>query len=128
MPEPQPSHWLEREDVGDLTVLRVQAPLLRADDATEGVFDAACALVDATGRSRLVLNLERVALLASAAVGRLVLLMRKAASAGGKLVLCKASRPVEGILRLCHLSDVLPSYADEQEALRALSAQGGPAL
>lgn len=128
MAEPQPNQLLEREDFGDLTVLRVKAPLLRADDATEGVFDTASSLVDSAGRARLVLNLERVVLLASAAVGRLVLLMRQAASAGGKLVLCKASRPVEQVLRACHLSDVLPSYADEREALRALSAHGAPPL
>jgi anti-anti-sigma factor len=128
MTEPQPNQWLEREDFGDLTVLRIQVTMLRADDATEGVFDSACSLVDSAGRPRLVLNLERVVLLASAAVGRLVLLMRKAASAGGKLVLCKPSRPVDAVLRACHLSDVLPSYADEREALQALSAHGGPPL
>ena len=119
MPEPQPSHWLEREDVGDLTVLRVQAPLLRADDATEGVFDAACALVDATGRSRLVLNLERVVLLASAAVGRLVLLMRKAASAGGKLVLCNIAQHIFEVFEITRLDKMFNIQKDEQAALQA---------
>ena len=127
MIETQPSQWLEREDVGDVTVLRVKAPMLRADEVTDDVFDHAYSLVDSAGRSRLVLNLEAVGYLASAAIGKLLVLMRKAASAGGRLVLCKPSRPVEEVFRVSRLSDILPSYADEQEALRALVAQGGAA-
>ena len=120
----QPGQWLERQDFGDMTVLRVKAPMLRTDETTEAVFEQACSVVDAAGRSRLVLNFEGVGYMASTAIGKLILLMRKATSAGGKLVLCKLSRPLEEVLRVCRLSDVLPSYADEQEALQALIAQG----
>lgn len=125
MSETRTDQWLEREDFGDVTVLRVKAPMLLADEATDGVFEHACSLVDAAGRSRLVLNLEGVAYMASAAIGKLVLLMHKAASAGGKLVLCKPSRPVEEVFRVSRLSDILLSYADEREALRALVAHAG---
>jgi len=125
MSEIQPGQWLEREDFGDMTVLRVKAPLLRDDETTEALFDQTFLLVDAGGRSRLVLNLEAVGFMASAAIGKLILLMRKAASAGGKLALCNLSRSLEEVLRVSRLSDVLPSYADEQEALQALIAHGG---
>ncbi|HVS39664.1 MAG TPA: STAS domain-containing protein [Gemmataceae bacterium] len=124
MAETKAAPELEREDYGDVTVLRVLAPMLTAQEAADGVFDYACSLVDAEGRSRLVLDLQKVGYMASAAIGKLVALMRKAAAAGGKLVLCKTGRAVEEVLRLCRLSDILPSYTDEQEARRALVAFG----
>ena len=92
MSEIQPDRCLEREDFGDMTVLRVKVPLLRADETTEALFEQTFSLVDGAGRSRLVLNLDGVAFMASAAIGKLILLMRKTASAGGKLTLCKLSR------------------------------------
>jgi anti-anti-sigma factor len=122
MIEIQPSQWLEREDFGDMTVLRVKAPLLRDDETTEALFEQTFLLVDAASRSRLVLNLDGVGFMASAAIGKLILLMRKAASAGGKLTLCNLSRSLEEVLRVSRLSDVLLSYPDEQEALQALVA------
>jgi anti-sigma B factor antagonist len=125
MSEIQPGQCLEREDFGDKTVLRVKVPMLRSDDITEALFEQTYSLVEAAGRSRLVLNFDGVVFLASAAIGRLIQLMRKAASAGGKLTLCKLSRAPEEALRVAHLSDVLHGYADEQEALQALIAYGG---
>ena len=125
MSEVLQGRWLEREDIGDMTVLRVKEPMLGAGEATEGLFDEACSLVDAAGRSRLVLNLKGVGYMASMAIGRLLVLMRKAAAAGGKLVLCHRSRPVEELFRVSRLSDLLLNYADEQEALQALLAHGG---
>jgi anti-anti-sigma factor len=125
MSEIQPSTMLERQDFGDMTVLRVKAATLHDDETTATLFEQACRLVDAAGRSRLVLNLNGVGFMASAAIGKLTLLMRKAASAGGKLTLCNLSRPVEEVLRVSRLSDILLSYADEQEALEALVVHGG---
>ncbi len=108
-----------------MTVLRVKAPMLRDDEDTEALFEQSFSLVDAAGRSRLVLNLDGVEFMASVAIGKLIRLMRKAASAGGKLTLCKLSRTLEDVLRVCRLSDILLSYADEREALQALIAHGG---
>jgi len=111
---------LEREDAGDVTVVRVKVPLLRSDDTTDAVFDQATTLV-AAGRTRLVLNLQAVVLLASAAIGRLVLLLRKLQSAGGRLALCQVSGPIEEVLQMTHLAEVMLVYADEQEAVRSFA-------
>ena len=32
-------HWLEREDFGDVTVMRVRVPRLGDDDTTRDLFD-----------------------------------------------------------------------------------------
>jgi anti-sigma B factor antagonist len=113
---------LEREDFGDVTVLRIKATALHDDKSTRDLFEQASHLVESEGRSRLVLNFDGVGFMASAALGKLVQLMRMTASAGGKLTVCRLSRPLNELLRVSRLSDLLPSYADEQEALQALAA------
>ncbi len=117
MSQSNPDIVLERQDVGDVTTLRVKVPTLSADETTESLFEQAYAVVDAAGRTRLVLNLDGVVYLASVALGKLVRLMQKTRQAGGRLVLCKLSRNLEDVLRVTHLADILLSYADEQEAV-----------
>jgi anti-anti-sigma factor len=117
---------LEREDFGDATVLRVKVTALHDDGDTRDLFDQASRLVDSEGRSRLVLNFDGVDFMASVALGKLVHLMRMAVSAGGKLALCRLSRPLNELLRVSRLSALLPNYGDEQEALEALAVYARP--
>src|SRR5262245_21774342 len=118
MSETTPSPNLEREDFGDVTVARVQIPMLWSDGTTDALFDGIYALVDA-GRARLVLNLDRVTFLASAALGKLVMLLRKVQAAGGRLTLCKVHPTIEEILHKTHLADVMLLYPDEQAAVQS---------
>ena len=117
MSESKAGPLLGREDLGDVTVLRVKVPMLRNDETTESLFGQARAVVEGEGRSRLVLNLGGVEYLASAALGHLVRLMRAVQSAGGRLILCKVTRTVQELLRVTPLADVLLAYDDEQEAV-----------
>lgn len=110
---------LEREDLGNVTILRIQMTTLRDDEETERLFQHALSLVEAEGRNRLVLNCGAVAYMASRGLGRLVSLMNKARAAGGRLVLCHVPRPIEELLRISRLSDILISYHDEHEAARS---------
>lgn len=121
MSEVPVSAALARQDFGEVTVLRVQVPMLRADEMTEALFQQVYAVVQAAGRSRLVLNLDGVVYLASGAIGHLATLLRKVRSAGGKLALCKLTRSVDELLQLTHLTDILPVGADEQEAVLLVS-------
>jgi anti-anti-sigma factor len=119
MSETPASPLLGQEDFGNVTVLRVQVPMLRGDQTTEALFEEACALVETAHRSKLVLNCAAVVYLASMALGKLVALMNKVRSAGGRLALCKVTPTVEELLRVTHVGDVLLTYADEQEAVRS---------
>lgn len=110
---------LEREDVGDVTVLRMKVPTLYADEITEALFDQSYAVVEQSHRHNVVLSLEGVGYFASMALGKLVRLMQKTRQAGGKLVLCKLSRPLVEVLRITHLADILLSYDDEQQAIQS---------
>jgi anti-anti-sigma factor len=123
MSETQASDLLAREDVGDVTVLRVREPMLRGDETTESLFAQTSALVDA-GRSRLVLNFAAVVYLASMALGKLVNLLRKVRSAGGGLALCQVHTRIEEMLQMTHLADILLICGMEQEAVRSLGSVG----
>jgi anti-anti-sigma factor len=119
MKEIQPSNSLGREDIGDVTVLRVKVPMLRGDEVTDDLFQQTYSVVEDAGRSRIVLNCDSIEYLASVALAKLVTLMRKARTNGGRLALCKVNRTMEELLRVTHLSDILLVYQDEQEAVRS---------
>jgi anti-anti-sigma factor len=109
----------EREDFGDVTVVRVQVPLLRSDEVTDALFQQTDALLDGAGRSRLVLNFDRVVFLASVGIGHLVRLVHHARKVGGRLVLCKVLPAIHEVLQKTYLTDLLPVYGDEQEAVQS---------
>jgi anti-sigma B factor antagonist len=115
MLETQAYRRLEREDFATVTVLRVQVSLLWDDETTAGLFEEMVSVID--DQANLILNLGQLDFLASAAIMKLVMLMRKVRAAGGRLVLCKVRPTIEDLLRVTQLADVLPHYADEQEAL-----------
>jgi anti-sigma B factor antagonist len=110
---------LEREDIGDVTVIRINARTLLGDDTTEEIFRQINSLIDDAGRRKLILNLSSLEFLSSAAMGQLVILYRKSLAAQARLALCNVNSPVASILQVTHLADILISYADEREALRA---------
>ena len=111
------THWLEREDFGDVTVVRLKTPKALDDDIIRAVFDPIYSLVTDMGRHRLVLNLAAVEYLPSMALGKLVMLNRKVQAAKGRLALCQLSPTVLEILESTHLSELFNVYATEQEAL-----------
>jgi anti-anti-sigma factor len=121
MSEKQSNPALERQDFGDVTVLRARVSMLRGDETTEVFFQEAFALVGEAGRSKLVLNLDGVVFLASVALGKLAVLTRTIRAAGGRLVLCKLARTLEEVLQTTHLTDLIPIYGEEQEAVQSFA-------
>jgi anti-sigma B factor antagonist len=115
------SHWLEREDFGAVTVVRLKAPKLLDDNTIREVFNPIYSLVADVGRSHLVLNLAGVEYLSSMALGKLVMLSRKAQAGNGAVALCHLSPTVENTLYTTHLKDLFTIYATEQEALQSFS-------
>jgi anti-sigma B factor antagonist len=112
---------VEREDIGDVTVVRINVRMLMDDEKTEEVFGRIYPIIDDEGRRKLILNFSAIEYFASAAISKLVTLYRKVLSAGGKLALCNVASTVASILQMTHLSDVIIPYSDEREALRALA-------
>jgi anti-anti-sigma factor len=115
------THWLEREDFGDVTVVRLKTPPVLTDPLTHAVFDPVRSLVSRAGRNRLVLNLAAAEYLPSMALGQLALLNRMAQGGGGRRAVCHLSPGVKEALEHTHLDDVLTVYATEEEAVRSFS-------
>jgi anti-sigma B factor antagonist len=115
------SHWMEREDFGDVTVVRLKVPTALDDDIIQAVFDPIYRLVDGMGRNRLVLNLGAASTLPSMALGKLVMLNRKVQASNGRLALCNLSSIVEQILETTHLRPLFHISKEEAEALKSFS-------
>jgi anti-anti-sigma factor len=115
------SHWLEREDVGPVTVVRLKTPKILDDDKARTVFDSLYSLVDDMGRNNLVLNLSSVEFLPSLALWKLVMLNRKVQVGQGRVALCQLSPGPREVLDTTHVSDLFHLYATEQEALQSFA-------
>jgi anti-sigma B factor antagonist len=115
------SHWLEREDLGGVTVVRLKPARVVDDDTTRAVFDPIYGLVAAVGRNNLALNLGAAEYLSSLALGKLVVLNRKVQAGNGRLALCQVSPAVESSLESTHLKPLFNIYATEQEAVQSFS-------
>ncbi len=123
MSEPQANPPFEREDFGDVTVVRVKVPLLRSDETTDVFFQQLTAIVEEAGSHRLVLNCAGIMSMSSMAIGKLVILMRKVRQAGGRLTMCKLTPLMDEIMQTCYLAEIIPIYADEQEAVQSFAGR-----
>jgi anti-sigma B factor antagonist len=113
--------WVEQEDYGDVTVVRVKLPQLQDDAETDVVFDTLYTLVDDPARKKFVLEVGGIKYFASAALGKLMTLNRKVRETGSQLVLCSVTPTVERILQITRLSDLLLTYDNERLAREALA-------
>jgi len=118
------THWLDRQDEGDVTIVRFRLHRLSDDDDTREVFQMMHQLVDVMRRTKIILNLGEVDYLASLAIARIVLFNRKVESVGGTLALCLIGERVRNVLRITHIDDLLKIYASEADALAAITANG----
>ena len=71
----------------------------------------------------LALDLRLVLFINSTAIGSLVKIHKEAEKAGGKLVLCRPSRFVHGVLESLGLLELFHTAADPEEALRSFGAE-----
>ena len=122
MSETHGSHWLEREDFGGVTVVRLKILQILDDAATKDVFDPIYTL-SSIGRNQLVLNFGVVEYLASMTLGKLVMLNRKVQAANGRLALCGLTPNVDSILETTRLKSLFNVYATEAEALKSFESE-----
>jgi anti-anti-sigma factor len=109
---------LEREDLGDVTVVRFKASRLDDEQHIRLLFQEVAGLVDA-GRPNLVLNLGSAGFLVSTALGKLLMLHGKARAAHGRLALCHVSGAAGEALEVMHLKGIIPTYESEYEAVQS---------
>lgn len=74
------------------------------------------------GRTRILLNFQRVTAVDSAGVGELVATYALMKAKDVKLKLLSPSQKVHGVLKLTKLSNLFEVYSDEELALRSFDA------
>jgi anti-anti-sigma factor len=111
------AHWLQREDAGSLSVVRVLPARLLGEQTCHEIFSLLYGLVDEAGRNRIALDLARVESLDSRAAGGLVMLNRKTQAAGGRLALFGLRPEITELFERMRLSSILEIFEREQEAV-----------
>jgi anti-sigma B factor antagonist len=119
------SHWLEREDQGDLTIVRFRTTRLMDDDLTRDVFDEIYALVEDLDRRYLLLDFAQVDYLSSLALGKLVMLNRKVQAAVGRLALCSLNEDIREVFAITHLINLFYTYVNEGQAVQSFPVMQG---
>ena len=120
MPTTHSSPWLEREDLGEVTVVRLKAKF-PDEHAIREVFDPVYTIVDGLGRNRLILNLAAAEYLPSVALGKIVMLNRKVQVGRGRLALCQLTPLVQEVFESTHLNQLFNIYPTEQEAMQSFT-------
>jgi anti-anti-sigma factor len=115
------THWLDREDHGALTVVRLKTPKLADEDTLRTAFELIYKLISEVGRTQLILNLAAADFLPSMALGKMVMLNRKVQAANGRLALCNLTPNVQESLEHTRLHALFKIYATEQEALASFA-------
>jgi anti-sigma B factor antagonist len=116
---PHQPEELETEQVGDALVAKFPA-YSRLDQAMiETVDGQLAALAEEWGARPVIVNLERVAGLNSSMLRQLVTFNQRVNRAGGRLALCAVAPEVTQVLDKIRLTELLPIYPTEQEALLA---------
>ena len=113
------SHWLEIAPAGGVTVVRFHLPRLIETRVVQALGEQLAHQADQLGRRRFVLNLQGVAAVSSALLGKLVRFQDQVTAAGGRVVLCGLEPDVHDVLRTTSLTELLPVYPDEPQAVRS---------
>ena len=72
-----------------------------------------------SGKTRILLNLEKISYMDSAGIGELVACYKRAREKGGTVRLLKPSGKVYDLLQLTKLEEVFDTFNDESEAIKA---------
>ena len=116
------THWLDREDFGNITVVRLKTLKILDEATTKDVFDPIYAL-SPMGRNHLVLNLAVVEYMTSMTLGKLIMLNHLVQAANGRLALCALSPTVNEVLESTRLISLFNVYATEADALASFGTE-----
>ena len=114
----RPYRWFQVDEAGDVSVVWFTHRGVLAGEEIEGLAEQLYRLVDEEGRRRLLLNLQNVEGVASAMLGRILILYHKVLAAGGGLKFCNLSPAIRETFATAQLTQLFGIYDSEQDALR----------
>lgn len=117
MSQAQARRRLDVETVEGILVVRFTAPRIVQEEEIQSAFEQLQQLLDEKGGREVVLDFRKVQFLSSSALGRLILLQKKLASAKGRLVLCGIAKEIFEVFKITKLDKVFTIKEDEAAAL-----------
>lgn len=107
------------EPVGEVVVATFTESDILDLELIRGLGDQLLGLADNQGR-RIILNFQNVSRLSTALVGKVVALHQRVKKLGGQLALCHVAPHLKEAMTLLKLPQLVPIYAQEQEAIEKL--------
>jgi anti-sigma B factor antagonist len=120
-PEFQAS-FFDLHPAGDVFVATISCKQLTEEENLEQMSQELLSLIDVFNCRKLVVSLERVTFVTSAALGRLITLHRRLHRKEGRMILAAANGGVADVLRLSRLQDYFSMAADVQSGVTQLQA------
>jgi anti-sigma B factor antagonist len=99
---------LEIEHIGDVTVVNFIDEKIDEQNI-QAIGEELFHLVNQLGRRKILLNLDNVEYLSSAALGKFISLHKKLNSLGGRLILCNIDPEIDEVFDITELKHTLPT-------------------
>ena len=105
------------EEVGDVTVAKFVDKKILDEANIHTIGSQLFALIDEDGRRKIILDFSLVEYLSSAALGKLIIMEKKAKTAGTKLRLCCIRPEIYEVFEITRLNKVFDIKGTQEEAL-----------
>ena len=115
-------HHLGVWNHGDVIVVRFGDHQILDEFVAKRIAEELYGVADRADCRHLVLDLSGVLGLSTLMLGRLLMLRKKMASKGGRLVLCDMTSEVEEVLTTMKLNEIIEIMDTEADALKALGS------
>lgn len=112
------------EQADDVTIVTAAVPQIVAENREE-LYELARQPADGSGRKRVVLNLQNVPQIQSAAIAILINFQKRVREGGGALKICGVTPNVLAVFKLIKMDQVLDLAGTQQEAIDAFHGNGG---
>jgi anti-sigma B factor antagonist len=114
--------YLEIDQVGEVTVVRLLRSDIQKFEDVEGMGERLLRVAQELGRRRVVLDLTQVEHMASSMVGKVIALYKELRAGGGKLALCGLRPALAEELDAMRLTQLFKAYPTEAEAVSAVGS------
>jgi anti-sigma B factor antagonist len=114
--------FMNLEERGPVVVAHISRPSLSDEENIEELGQEFSMLVEQFGCRQLVIDMQTVALVTSAALGKLISLHRNMHRRDGRLVICGVKGMVRDVMRTARLTDYFKMAETPDDAIILLSA------
>jgi anti-anti-sigma factor len=122
MPGESHQRWLDIEQDGEVTVVRLLCPELVRDAEVSTVGKRLLRVVQELGCRRVVLNFADVERVESGMIGKILAVQKTARALGGRVALCAINPLLAEALESLRLTRYFDIYPGPKEAVQALGA------